>query len=152
MDKKFLYFKGGKMKPLSKRQIKLAGAFLLIFISWLFFLQYLVAEKYAASVRVIEQNEQVKANINATGLDYGELSKGNSSTRFITLENNGGSSFYIIIFKVGNIGNLLTADKNNFVLSPGKIEKVEFLLEVPKETDKKTYQGKIVIFKIPTLQ
>ncbi|MFA7169447.1 MAG: hypothetical protein WC178_01180 [Candidatus Paceibacterota bacterium] len=132
-------------------KLKTMLIFLLILLSWFVVIQYITAEKYVAIVNVLGENEQISAGENKDLIDYGNLPKGSSSTRFITISNSGNSDIYIKILKIGGIGKLIKVNRNDFFLRSKEIEKLEFSVETEADTKEKEYTGKVIIFKIPKI-
>ncbi|MDD3006971.1 MAG: hypothetical protein PHX30_05355 [Candidatus Pacebacteria bacterium] len=125
--------------------------FFAILLVWMGVMQYFVAEKYRAFVKIVGEGEEVSANATTDGLDFGILPRGNSSTRFITINNQGERDIYVKIYKWGEIGKFIETNRNDFVLEAGKGENLEFMLEVPSGAEEKEYGGKVVIFEIPKI-
>ncbi|MDF1497766.1 MAG: hypothetical protein P1P85_00205 [Patescibacteria group bacterium] len=138
-----------KMTP--KKILKIAALFIAFFLVWFTVVQYITADKYEAVVKVIEEGGKVGVNPMTERLDYGDLPKGNASTRFITIENSGSMDIFVVVVKYGGIAELIKINENNFVLSSGDKKKLELTLNMPISANKKGYEGKIVIFKLPKL-
>jgi hypothetical protein len=141
-----------KQKPsLFKKRLRSVCIFFLVLLVWVAILQYLSAEKYEAVVNVIGENGEMKTNPLTDKLDYGDLPKGNSSMRMITIKNKGRSNIYVKIIKTGEIADLLEINKNNFILHPGEEDKIELSIRVPANAGQKKYDGAIIIFKFPKI-
>jgi len=140
-----------KKKMTLKKFLKMAVLFVVFVVAWFAVVQYMAADKYEAVVRVVEEGGKIGVNPTAERLDYGDLPKGNASTRFVTIENNGSMGIYVMVIKYGGIAELIKVSRNNFVLDPEEKEKLELLLEMPISADKEEYKGKVLIFKLPKL-
>ena len=140
-----------KKKMTPKKFIKCIILFIIFLIAWFAIVQYMAADKYEAVVKVMEEGGKIGVNPMTERLDYGDLPKGNASTRFVTIENNGKMNIYVAVVKYGGIAELIKISRNNFVLDPGEKEKLEFLLEMPISANKEEYTGKVIIFKLPKL-
>ena len=140
-----------KKKMTPKKFLKMTALFIVFLIAWFAAVQYIAADKYEAVVKVMEEGGKIGVNPMTERLDYGDLPKGNASTRFITIENNGDMDIYVAIIKYGGIAELIKINRNNFVLNPGEKEKLELPLEMPISADKESYEGKVIIFKLPKL-
>jgi len=138
-----------RMTP--KKFIKCIILFIIFLIAWFAIVQYMAADRYEAVVKVVEEGGKIGVNPMTERLDYGDLPKGNASTRFVTIENNGKMNIYVAVVKYGGIAELIKISRNNFVLDPGEKEKLEFLLEMPISANKEEYTGKVIIFKLPKL-
>lgn len=114
-------------------------------------IQIAVADKYSAQVLVIAGEKKVGVNPTAEKLDFGDLSADTTATRYVTLNANGMNT-YILVWKFGSIAELIKLDKNNFIISKGQTEKLEFSLYMPPSAplDKK-YTGYVWIFKMPKM-
>lgn len=147
-QKKELAVKNRKKRSPGK-VLKMIVLSVVFFAVWFAIVQYIAADKYDAVVKVIEANGKIGVNPMTERLDYGDLPKGNASTRFVTIENNGKMDIYVAIVKYGEIAELIKINKNNFVLAPGEKEKLELPLEMPISANKEEYKGKVVVFKFP---
>jgi len=142
---------GNKKKMTPKKFLKMTVLFIVFLVAWFALVQYMAADKYEAVVKVVEEGGKIGVNPMTERLDYGDLPKGNASTRFITIENGGNMDIYVAIVKYGGIAELIKINKNNFVLNPGEKERLELPLEMPISANKEEYKGKVVVFKLPKL-
>ena len=112
--------------------------------------QYLNAAKYQALVQVIKED---KIGVNPTGdaLDFGDLPHDKDAIRTVTLESKGNTASFIMVWKFGDISDLVKVDKNYFTLSPHSTQKLEFTVHVPNSAEVRYYSGKVVIFQIPKI-
>jgi len=140
-----------KKKMTPKKFLKLTALFVVFLVVWFAVVQYMAADKYEAVVNVEEEGGKIGVNPMTERLDYGDLPKGNASTRFITIENNGEMDIFVMVVKYGGIAELIEVSRNNFVLDSGEKEKLELLLKMPVSANKEKYEGKVVIFKLPKL-
>ena len=138
-----------KKKMTLKRILKMTVLFVVFLAAWFAIVQYMAADKYEAVVKVVEEGGKIGVNPMTERLDYGDLPKGNASTRFVTIENSGGMDIYVMVVKYGGIAELIKVSRNNFVLDPGEKEKLELSLNMPISANKEEYKGKVVIFKLP---
>lgn len=140
-----------KKKKNSGEILKIFSIIMLAVLFWLALVQYLAADKYDVMVRV--KSEDSATGVNPTGekLDYGDIPKGSSMIRSITVENGGNMDVYIGIIKYGGIAELIDEEDNGFVLAGGEKKNVEFLLDVPISASEKEYKGKVLIFKLPKI-
>lgn len=138
---------GKKPRPLFKKIIW-GIVVLILFVAAI---QIAVADKYSAQVIVIAGEKKVGVNPTTEKLDFGDLSADTTATRFITL-NADGMDTYILVWKFGGIAELIKLNKNNFIISQGQTEKLEFSLYMPPSApiDKK-YSGYVWIFKLPKI-
>jgi hypothetical protein len=134
-----------------KKILKFVVLFVVFLAAWLAVVQYMTADKYEVVVKVVEEGGKIGVNPLTERLDFGDLPKGNSATRFVTIENNGRTDIYVKIVITGNVSDLVNINKNNFVLSPGSSEKIDFAMSMPISADQEEYKGKVTIFKLPKL-
>ena len=113
-------------------------------------IQYINAAKYQALVQVIKED---RIGVNPTGdaLDFRDLPRNKSAVRTVTLKSDGDTAGYIIIWKFGDISDLLKVNRNYFTLAPHTTEKLEFSLYVPNSAEFRYYKGRTIIFQIPKL-
>lgn len=113
--------------------------------------QALAADRYKAIVRVIEDENKIGVNPTADKLDFGDLSKNTGATRYVSIENNGKYKIYIMVWKFGNIAELIKISRDNFTLQPGEKERLAFELYMPISADREGYSGRVWVFKLPRL-
>lgn len=111
--------------------------------------QIVNAAKYKMVVNVVEGENIMGVNPLADKLDFGDLSRNNGMTRYVTLKSGGGASTYIIVWKFGGIAELVKLSKNYFVLKSGEEVKLAFEITIPPSAQVKKYSGWTVIFRIP---
>jgi len=121
------------------------GAVLLIFVV----IQIINAAKYSMVVQVVEGENIMGINPLAERLDFGDLSRNNGMTRYVTFKSSGGTPVYIAAFKFGEISDLVKMDKNFFTLNPGEEMKISFEIKIPPSAEFRHYSGSVWIFRIP---
>lgn len=126
----------------------------IIAVAFLFtFYVSLDANKYRATLRVVEGEGKVGVNPTTLVLDFGDLARGTSAVRRVNLENGTWSPMYVLVWKTGSIAGLMDIEdgKSAFKLKPGTSTKIEFLTYVPASaTIDQVYDGRVYLFKIPT--
>lgn len=136
-------------RPLNRKDKIIGGIFLIIFL-FVFYVT-LDANKYQATVRVIEGQGAVGINPTTERLDFGDLSRGTSAVRRVALQNSTFMPMYVVVIKFGALADLMDVDKNYFTLKPETEERIEFSVYMPASAEKdKTYNGRVYLFKIPT--
>ena len=130
--------------------IKIILIAIIIIILWFLAIQFVTAEKYKAVVNVVKAEGTMGVNPSTESLDFGDLSRGASATRYLNLNNQGKNKISIRIWVLGEIKNLIKVDKNKFILAPGESTRVNFKLTVPVSAQAREYQGKVYIFKMFT--
>lgn len=123
-----------------------------VIIVSLIVVQVINAAKYKMVVNVVEGENIMGINPLADKLDFGDLSRNNGMTRYVTLESGGRFSTYIVVWKVGEIADLVKLNKNYFTLNPGEEVKLAFELQVPPSAEIKQYSGWTIIFRLPKIK
>ncbi|MEK9150907.1 MAG: hypothetical protein AAB411_02375, partial [Patescibacteria group bacterium] len=108
------------------------------------------ANKFKATVHVVEGESVIGLNPTTERLDFGDLSRGTSAVRRVEVKNDIPLSTYVVMFKTGEISDLIDISKNFFRLKPREETKIEYSVYMPAsaETDK-IYDGRVYLFKIP---
>ena len=112
-------------------------------------IQVINAAKYSMVVNVVEGENVMGVNPLAERLDFGDLSRNNGMTRYVTFKSSGGISVYVMAFKFGEIADLVKIDKNFFTLNPGEEVKMAFEIQIPPSAEIKQYKGWVWIFRLP---
>src|SRR3989344_4861619 len=128
---------------------KIITVILLVIFLGLFYIT-LDANKYAATVRVIEGEGRVGVNPTTELLDFGDLSPGTSAVRRVDIQNGTPIPMYVAVVRVGSISELMKLDKNYFVVPGNSGEKIEFTVYMPASAPiDETMDGRVILFKIP---
>lgn len=114
-------------------------------------IQIVNAAKYRMVVNVVEGENVMGINPLADKLDFGDLSRNNGMTRYVTFKSAGGTPVYIMAFKLGEISDLVKIDKNFFTLNPGEEVKMAFEIQIPPSAEIRQYSGWVWIFRIPKI-
>ncbi len=128
---------------------KILGVVLLVVFLLVFYIT-LDANKFKATVHVVEGESVIGLNPTTERLDFGDLSRGTSAVRRVEVKNDIPLSTYVVMFKTGEISDLIDISKNFFRLKPREETKIEYSVYMPAsaETDK-IYDGRVYLFKIP---
>lgn len=132
-------------------KIKKIIIIILIIIFVILAAQVINAQKYRMIVKVVDEENKVGVNPTTEKLDFGDLSRNNGMSRYVTLKSQGNTPAYIIIWKFGQISDLVKINKNRFVLEPGQEEKLSFTINIPPSAETKQYTGNIWIFRLPKI-
>lgn len=133
-----------------KASDKIIGGILILVFLFVFYV-VLDANKYSATLRVIDGQGMVGVNPLADSLDFGDLSRGTSAVRRVDLVNGTAMPMYVVIVKTGEFNDLVAVSENNFKLLPRTERKIEFSAYVPASAEiDKIYDGRVYLFKIPT--
>jgi len=120
---------------------------ILIFIS----AQIINAGKYKMIVNVVDGENVMGVNPTTEKLDFGDLSRNNGMTRYITLRNGGSMPVYVAIIKFGKISDLVDINKNYFTLDPQKEAELAFDIKIPPSAEMKKYSGWVIVFRLPKI-
>ena len=112
-------------------------------------IQIVNAAKYQMVVNVVEGENIMGINPLAERLDFGDLSRNNGMTRYVTFKSSGETPVYIAGFKFGEISDLVKIDKNFFTLKPGEEVRMAFEIKIPPSAETKQYSGWVWIFRVP---
>ena len=138
-----------KKKKMSKGAI--IGLIILLVFVWFMAVQIMAAERYSMQVQVKGEENIMGVNPLGESLDFGDLSRNLGATRFVTLRNDSNRDRYILVWKRGEIADMVKLNKNNFNLKAGEEEKLEFNIQIPPSAESKYYYGKAMVFKWPKL-
>lgn len=128
---------------------KIAVGIILAVFLFVFYIT-LDANKYAAQVRTIEGEGKVGVNPTTERLDFGDLSRGTSAVRTVTVKNDTFVPFFVSVIKFGAISDLIKQEQNNFVLRKGEERKMEMTVYMPASAEiDHLYTGRVFVFKIP---
>jgi len=105
--------------------------------------------KYKMIVNVVEGENVMGINPLADKLDFGDLSRNNGMTRYVTLKSGGNMATYIAVLKFGGISDLVKVDKTFFILKGGEEAKIAFEIQIPPSAQIKKYSGWTIIFRLP---
>lgn len=140
-----------KLSALSRKKIALLyiGAIVVALLATVA-VEFIYADKYPITVNVTKERK-IGVNPLATSLDFGDLNPGGSAKRFLTVENRGRQSSFIVIWAMGGITELIDTSERSFSLKPGKRKKITFLLKIPASASYQIYGGRLFVFRLPKL-
>lgn len=124
---------------------------ILVIIVVLVVVQIVLAEKYKMVVNVKEGENIMGINPTAESLDFGDLSRNNGMTRYVTLKSGGSMAIYVAVFNFGGISDLITLNKNFFTLKSGEEFKLAYEIKIPPSAQIQKYSGWTIIFKLPKI-
>lgn len=134
-----------KITGLVKKIFLAAGILILLFG----ITQIINASKYKMMVNVKDGENIMGINPLADNLDFGDLSRENGMTRYVTLKNGGSALVYIVALQFGEISDLVKVDPGFFALKPGEEKKIAFEISIPVSAQTKQYSGRVWIFRLP---
>ena len=111
--------------------------------------QVINAEKHSMLVNVVEGENVVGLNPTTERLDFGDLSRNNRLVRHIAMQNGGNFSVYVVVWKFGELAELVQANKNFFTLKPGEEARLSFEASIPPSAEVRKYTGNVWIFRFP---
>jgi len=132
-------------------KIKLTLITIGVIVALLVVVQIVNAAKYKMVVNVVEGENVMGVNPLADKLDFGDLSRNNGMTRYVTMKSSGGVETYVMVWKFGEIADLVKLNKNNFVLESGEEVKLAFEIQIPPSAPIKQYSGSVWIFRLPRI-
>ena len=130
------------MSIIKKISIIIGVIILIVVIS-----QIVLAAKYKMLVNVVEGENIMGINPLAESLDFGDLSRNLGANRLVTLKNDSNGDRYILVWKRGEISDMVDLNKNNFTLESGEEVKLEFTIQIPPSAEARQYKGKATIFR-----
>ena len=134
------------MSKIKKILLIIVGIIVLILV-----VQVVNAAKYKMVVNVVEGENIMGINPLADKLDFGDLSRNNGMTRYVTLKSEGKTATYIVVWKFGGIADLVKLNKNYFTLEPGEEVKLAFEINIPPSAEIQKYSGWTIIFRLPKI-
>ncbi len=128
---------------------KIIAVVLGLVVLFLFYIA-LDANKYRATVLVVEGEGKVGVNPTTEVLDFGDLSPGTSAVRRVEVANGTSIPIYVIVFRLGSITDLMDLSRNFFTLPPETVERLEFTVYMPASAPVgERLNGRVYLFKIP---
>ena len=122
-------------------------------IALILVVQIINAAKYKMVVNVVEGENIMGINPLADKLDFGDLSRNNGMTRYVTLKSGTtyGVSTYIMVWQFGEISDLVKLNQNYFTLNPGEEVRLAFEIKIPPSAETRQYSGWTIIFRLPKI-
>ena len=136
---------------------KVVGTILIVVFLFVFYV-VLDANKYSMQVLVIEGEGRVGVNPTTELLDFGDMSKGTTAVRTVTLNNGTFMPMQVLVWQMGGITDLVDITfkedgrpYESFKLKSDTEVKLDFAANMPASVQPGTkYTGRVFIFKIPT--
>lgn len=143
------YLKNELKSAITRNRSKSLFYALAVIAMAIIFSQLINASKYDMTVNVKDGENIMGINPTQDKLDFGDLSRNNGMTRYISLKSDGEVSTYVAVLQLGEISDLVKPDKNFFVLSSGEEVRLAFEINIPPSAEIKKYSGKVWIFRLP---
>lgn len=147
VNSKNLSEKKSEKTGLAKKIFTAIGIVILLFGA----IQFINAAKYTMVVNVKDGENMLGINPLADNLDFGDLSRKNGMTRYVTLANGGSGITYVSVWKFGEISDLVRIDNSSFDLKPGEEKKIAFEISIPISAETRQYSGWVWIFRLPKI-
>ena len=135
---------------------KIVSGIVIVILVLIIGVQIVLADKYKAVVNVVPEIEGerglekvVGLNPTEESLDFGDLSRDLTMTRFVNIKSEGNMPVFVMVWKFGEVSDLIKLNKNYFKLNPGEEFRLEFTIYVPPSAEHRKYSGNVWIFKIP---
>src|SRR3989344_2215510 len=107
------------------------------------------ANKYSATVLVVEGEGRVGINPTTEVLDFGDLSPGTPAVRRVEIANGTSIPIFVAVVRFGSITDLLELSRNFFVLPGETVERLEFSVYMPASAPVgERLNGRVYLFKI----
>jgi hypothetical protein len=83
-------------------------------------------------------------------IDFGDIPQGEAIGKTLIMENEGAVPNQVVVFVIGNIGDLVTVNPSSVSLEPGEKVEVDFDLSMPASAEpEKKYTGKVFVLRLP---
>jgi hypothetical protein len=83
-------------------------------------------------------------------IDFGDIPQGEGVGKTLIMENEGAVPNQVVVFVIGNIGDLVTVNPDSVSLEPGEKVEVDFDLTMPVSAPpEKKYTGKVFVLRLP---
>ncbi len=133
---------------MQKRYITLIAVGVLVLIVVTFLAQALTI--YPSQVIAKEKGEPIGIAPFTDRIDFGDIPRGSTVTKEITLENKGSVPNYIRVFIIGSIGVLVEIEPSSLTLEEGQSQDIKLRLTMPDSaTPEKKFSGRVFILRLP---
>lgn len=133
---------------MKKRYIAFIALGVLLLLAVTFIFQALTI--YDSQVIAKEEGSAIGIAPFTDRIDFGDIPQGSSVGKTLILENAGAVPNQIVIFVIGNIGDLVKVEPGSVTLEPGETAEVNFRLNMPASAPpEKKYTGKVFILRLP---
>lgn len=88
-------------------------------------------------------------NTSGENLNFGKLTRGDTAKKTILISQNEYDSLRVIVRNYGDISRFIQVSNSSFILKRGETKEIHYVLNVPVNQDKGTYQGftKVILTK-----
>jgi hypothetical protein len=136
------------MGYISKRYIALIALGILLLLAVTFLFQALTI--YDTQVIVKAAGDPIGMAPFTDRIDFGDVPQGEGVGKTLIMENEGAIPNQVVVFVIGNIGDLVTVNPDSVSLEPGERVEVDFNLTMPVSAPpEKKYTGKVLVLRLP---
>jgi len=136
------------MGYISKRYIALIALGILLLLAVTFLFQALTI--YDTQVIAKATGEPIGMAPFTDRIDFGDIPQGEGVGKTLIMVNEGSVPNQVMIFIIGNIGDLVTVNPDSVSLAPGETVEVDFDLSMPVSAPpEKKYSGKVFVLRLP---
>jgi hypothetical protein len=136
------------MGYISKRYIALIALGILLLLAVTFLFQALTI--YDTQVIAKAVGEPIGMAPFTDRIDFGDIPQGEGVGKTLIMVNEGSVPNQVMIFIIGNIGDLVTVNPDSVSLAPGETVEVDFDLSMPVSAPpEKKYSGKVFVLRLP---
>ena len=136
------------MGYISKRYIALIALGILLLLAVTFLFQALTI--YDTQVIAKATGEPIGMAPFTDRIDFGDIPQGEGVGKTLIMVNEGSVPNQVMIFIIGNIGDLVTVNPDSVSLAPGETVEVDFDLSMPVSAPpEKKYSGKGFVLRLP---
>jgi len=136
------------MGYISKRYIALIALGILLLLAVTFLFQALTI--YDTQVIAKATGESIGMAPFTDRIDFGDIPQGEGVGKTLIMVNEGSVPNQVMIFIIGNIGDLVTVNPDSVSLAPGETVEVDFDLSMPVSAPpEKKYSGKVFVLRLP---
>jgi hypothetical protein len=136
------------MGYIKKRYIALIALGIVLLLAVTFLFQALTI--YDTQVIVKAAGDPIGMAPFTDRIDFGDVPQGEGVGKTLIMENEGAVPNQVVIFVIGNIGDLVTVNPGSISLEPGEKVEVDFDLSMPvSATPEKKYTGKVFVLRLP---
>lgn len=122
------------------------GVLLLLAVTYLF--QALTI--YNSQAIAKEAGSSIGINPLGDRIDFGDIPQGETVSKTLIMENEGAVPNNVMVFIIGNIGDLVEVNPSSLTLEPGERVEVKFRLTMPASAPpEKKFTGKVFVLRLP---
>ena len=133
---------------IKKRYIALIALGILLLLVVTFLFQALTI--YDTQVIAKAKGEPIGMAPFTDRIDFGDIPQGEGVGKTLIMENEGVVPNQVMVFVIGNIGDLVKVNPESVSIAPGEKVEVDFDLTMPASAPpEKKYSGKVLVLRLP---